>query len=510
MIATTLVLGVLAVMTFNRRSKAPEASAFGWLVVSAMIYVFGYAGEVSATTLEAAHHWLMFEQIGLPWLPGFWLLAAFRHNGRRAPVTALFIVPVIAFLGEFTNPWLGLFHKSVGLVQRGPFFVLDIHRGPLAILDNTYLLLACLGAPWLYISRFRHSSTLFKRQATVVILSSALPLTSYFAYLAGLSPYGLDIAPIALALSAFVFYYGVFRLSTFDLDPMARHLVFNGIRDAVVIVDDQDRLLDFNAAAAKLISELSDTAVGRPVKSVLARYPALIGALLDGSDCEITLGSETEAQHYDVRTFPLQFRKRALGNAIILADVTSQTNLREELRAHAETDSLTGIANRRRFLEAMQLECARYNRYRGPFSVLLIDIDRFKEVNDVHGHPAGDAVLRAVVDRLRPCFREIDLFARYGGEEFSVLLVEAGSDGAKEVAENLRYAIAMEPFEIEGVVLPITVSIGFVTQKGDRIADVDRLLKRADIALYLAKAEGRNRVVAAPETVAMVAAGQLD
>ena len=498
LIATTLILGVLAVMTFHRRSEAPEASAFGWLVVASAIYVFGYSGEVSQTSLQAAQHWLAFERLALPWLPGLWLLAAFRHNGQRAPAYALFIIPTIGFIAEYTNRWHGLFYGPMSLVQHGPFFVLEMRRGPIAILCNIYLLFACLVAPWLYIARFRHSSPLFRRQAMVVIISSFLPFIAYFTYLGGLSPWGLDIAPLALAISAVLFYYGVFRLSTFDLDPMARSLVFKGMRDPVLIVDNRGRLLDFNPAAASVIRELDNRSVGQPVAEVFTNYPALSEALLNATSREITLGSEPETQYFDIRTFPLTFRKMELGHAAILADITSQARLREELRVHAETDDLTGIANRRRFLMAMKQECARYNRFKGPFSLLLIDIDRFKSVNDLHGHPAGDAVLRAIVHRLKTCFREIDLFARYGGEEFSVLLVEAGRDVAATVAETVRHAIATESFTADGNSLRITVSIGVVTQQGDTTADCDTLLKLADLALYRAKDEGRNRVVEAP------------
>jgi diguanylate cyclase (GGDEF)-like protein len=499
LIATSLLVGLLAIMTFHRRKQSPEASAFGCLMVAAAIYIFGYAGEMSQTTLEGAARWLMFENISLPWMPGLWLLSAFRHNGRRVPAWTLFIIPTIGSIGVFTNHWHGLFYGPMHMVQHGPFLLLEMHRGPIAVLDNCYLLLACSLAPWLYISHFRNSSTLFRRQAIVVIVSSLLPAVSYFVYLAGLSPWQLDIAPLALALSAALFYYGVFRLSTFDLDPMARNLVFKGMRDAVLIVDNKDRLLDFNPAAQSLIPELSDSSVGKPIVTVFERYPLLTDALLSAHSHEITLCDNDTPQYFDLRTFPLNIRGMELGRATILADITAQAHLREELRVHAETDVLTGIANRRRFLQAIDSECDRYNRYRNPFALLLIDIDHFKSVNDLYGHAAGDIILRAVADTLRDCLREIDLLARYGGEEFSILLVETGEDAARQVAEAARLAIALQTFSIDGLVLPITVSVGVAAPFLGEKADSDTLLKFADIALYRAKAKGRNCIVAASE-----------
>jgi len=106
---------------------------------------------------------------------------------------------------------------------------------------------------------------------------------------------------------------------------------------------------------------------------------------------------------------------------------------------------------------------------------------------------------RAVADRLKECLREIDLLARYGGEEFSILLVETGEDAALQVAEAARLAIALKPFSIDGLVLPITVSVGVATPFLGEKADSESLLKFADVALYRAKAKGRNCTVAASE-----------
>lgn len=502
LIATSILVGFLAVLTFQRRKEAPEASAFGCLMTAGVIYAFGYAGEVSQTTVQGAHHWLLFEHLALPWMPALWLLSALRHNGRKLPAWILFIIPTIGFIGAFTNPWHGLFWSEMHMVQHGPFTLLDMRRGPLAILDNTYLLFSSLVAPLVYINHFRHSSTLFRKQAIVVIFSSILPIAAYFIYLGDRSPYGLDIAPLALAISAGLFYYGVFRFNTLDLDPMARNLVFKGMRDAVLIVDGNARLLDFNPAAQELIPGLSEKSVGQQVTSVFRNYPFLTLALLNSQSCEITMGGQDEPRYFDVRTFPLSIRRMELGHATILADITAQATLREELRIHAETDVLTGVANRRRFLQAIGLECARYNRYHNSFSLLLIDIDHFKSVNDRYGHAAGDMILRDVAERLNNCLREIDLLARYGGEEFSVLLVETGEDAAMAVAEGVRLAIASEPFLVDGIELPITVSVGVATPFLGEKADSDTLVKFADVALYRAKARGRDCIVSASESFA--------
>lgn len=164
-----------------------------------------------------------------------------------------------------------------------------------------------------------------------------------------------------------------------------------------------------------------------------------------------------------------------------------------ELQAH--TDVLTGLANRRHFFEVAEAELERSRRYETPLSLLMLDIDRFKEVNDAHGHRAGDRVLQQLARTCLEVLRSVDVVGRVGGEEFAILLPETSLEGAVEVAERLREAVALaEVAREEGVPLRITVSIGVAMLAGT--VNLDTLLSQADAALYDAKRTGRNRVCA--------------
>jgi diguanylate cyclase (GGDEF)-like protein len=128
----------------------------------------------------------------------------------------------------------------------------------------------------------------------------------------------------------------------------------------------------------------------------------------------------------------------------------------------------------------------------------MIDIDFFKRVNDAYGHQVGDAVLRSVTDRIRVLLRAGDVVGRWGGEEFLVLLADADRDGAAEVAERIRMSIARSPLDAgNGYGVPVTVSIGVAVDPAPGVSELNELVGAADAALYRAKAEGRNRVVAA-------------
>jgi diguanylate cyclase (GGDEF)-like protein len=160
-------------------------------------------------------------------------------------------------------------------------------------------------------------------------------------------------------------------------------------------------------------------------------------------------------------------------------------------------DSLTGLLNRRAFEYLLGRECQRLHRFGEYFSLLILDIDHFKRINDRLGHAAGDAVLAAVAQTLQSHAREVDRVARFGGEEFCVLLPRTAHDGALQAAERLRAAINNITIPWNDDIISVTVSTGLATaaESGESLED---LLHRADLALYQAKSEGRNRVVVAP------------
>lgn len=165
-----------------------------------------------------------------------------------------------------------------------------------------------------------------------------------------------------------------------------------------------------------------------------------------------------------------------------------------KLERLASTDSLTGILNRRRFMELATAERERSVRYRRPFSLLLIDLDQFKRINDNFGHAAGDTAIREAADRTAASLRAADSLARYGGEELVILLPETELAAATQVAERIRCAIGATPVLHEGTEIPLTASLGVAEWYGGIEETLAAILDRADQALYLAKQRGRNRV----------------
>ncbi|HMQ30846.1 MAG TPA: diguanylate cyclase [Chloroflexaceae bacterium] len=180
--------------------------------------------------------------------------------------------------------------------------------------------------------------------------------------------------------------------------------------------------------------------------------------------------------------------------AATAAIALQNAHLFARVRELATTDALTGVANRRHFFELARLEVERAARYARPLSLLMLDADHFKQVNDRYGHVAGDEVLRAIAARCRASLREVDLIGRYGGEEFLALLPETAGTQALQVAERLREVVADEPVLTSAGPVQVRISLGVASLPGGAAATVEELLDQADRALYAAKAAGRNMV----------------
>jgi diguanylate cyclase (GGDEF)-like protein len=170
-------------------------------------------------------------------------------------------------------------------------------------------------------------------------------------------------------------------------------------------------------------------------------------------------------------------------------------NAMSRIRLISETDELTHAYNMRAFNSIARRECALADRYNRTFSLLMVDSDNLKKVNDAHGHEAGDRLIKLVVRCIRDDLRTTDVVARYGGDEFMCLLPETGRDAAAMVAERIRARIAATALSAGAGAVPTTVSIGVATYPADG-DDFDKLAKNADRALYASKEQGRNRVTA--------------
>ncbi len=197
-----------------------------------------------------------------------------------------------------------------------------------------------------------------------------------------------------------------------------------------------------------------------------------------------------QMNEHAIRHMPVLEHEELVG----VLSIRELTKAYEMLRIEANTDPLTQVSNRRRFLKTLDEEFDRARRYEHPMSVAMLDIDHFKRVNDTHGHEAGDTALRALSGLLVSEFRTIDLVGRLGGEEFALVFPETELAGALNACERLHANIEAAEIPVDESKIAITASIGLASMSSD-VPNGSALLKRADALLYVAKSNGRNQIV---------------
>lgn len=280
--------------------------------------------------------------------------------------------------------------------------------------------------------------------------------------------------------------------------------ILDAIPALVGISDPEGRIVYLNRAARELqglgpedpVDHLRAAALHTEDSLRLLEEEAMPTALEQGSwtgetmlrwqDGEPLHAKQTLIAHRDERGELLRISTVAI-------DVSAEKQHQRRLEWLANRDSLTGVLNRRGFLRVLRQELETARRKERPLSVLMIDLDHFKPVNDQHGHAIGDQVLRQIVKRLRDQRRQEDAVGRLGGEEFSVVLPGADRDDARRIAEACRQQVANQPFDTDAGALQVTVSIG-VASRSETDLQGASLLRRGDEALYRAKEAGRNRV----------------
>ncbi|MGX5914311.1 sensor domain-containing diguanylate cyclase [Aliidiomarina sp. Khilg15.8] len=279
--------------------------------------------------------------------------------------------------------------------------------------------------------------------------------------------------------------------------------VLNNADAAIFMKNDQSRYLYANSVTASLFGVRPDELIGKSDPQLMSAEEA---AKFAKADQEVLGGSEKvkleetftdpdgQLHHYWTIKIPLPASDTEEPAFIgIATDITDVVKLREKFKLLAHTDELTGIYNRRFLFETAERELKRARRYQTQVSAIVIDIDRFKMVNDTFGHARGDDVLVKVVNACKSCIRETDLLGRIGGDEFVIVTPDSGRDNALQITQRLRQAVQSLHLELpEQQAFNLTLSIGVAISQDNE--PFDQLLARADRALYRVKARDRDNV----------------
>jgi diguanylate cyclase (GGDEF)-like protein len=444
------------------------------------------------------------QYLAIATVPILWFSVALTFSGysrflqRWHP--ALWLMPVATIALAFSNEYhlqvwsrFAIAPDSLALeIEYGPWFNTHATYSYSAVTIATFMLAQKIG--------FARGHRL---QFMAVILSPVIVIAVNAPYILGIDLLPFDPTPSGFAVVSLILLYAL-RHQMFAVLPVAREYTLEKLNDGIVVIDDHGLIADSNPAARQIFGT-EPMRIGRHFTEAL---PAGI-ALKSDVSTEVQL---PDKRWLDIRISRLQSIDGPIrGQVALIRDVTREKGLQasllqsqKELEALnsklnnlAHTDELTGLANRRSLYERIRSEWSRSTRHNKPLSIILIDFDNFKLINDSYGHQVGDQVLQRASATIRQIIRPEDLAARHGGEELAILLPDTNSNAAVDIAQRIGKALeALEYQDEAGQAFVVTVSSGVASRcPDDKSPDV--MIARADKALYQSKADGRNRVTLA-------------
>ncbi len=487
--------GLLTLLLAGHAAFQPRQLMGRWfalLMLAASCYSLGYALELQAADLAEVKQWLRVQYLGIAFIPALICILAllYTHNfPSRRVLTVLFGLSLTTLVLQVTNDQHGLFYASMSLQPVAGLTITRLVFGPWYYVHILYLNASLLLSTGLFLRSWYRAPPYHRHQALIILAGSLAPWLCYLIYLGGLSPAHIDLSPFGFALTGPLYAIGLFRYRFVDLLPIARERVFDAIDEAVLVMDLDDRLVDFNQAASRIFTMLSASCIGQPYLSVLGPGAQILKRLTE-RDTPLTVQLGEPLRRFEGSSYPIAPRAhQPLGWALLLRDISERSRLLEELHRLAHQDALTGVANRRQLLLLAEQALERALRDQRPLSLIMLDVDGFKQLNDSQGHLAGDALLLQLSRLIAGRLRQSDVFGRYGGDEFMIFLPETDTDQALQLAGELRQRVEQE--------LVVTLSLG-VASRGENTIQLQQLIQQADQALYRAKEAGRNRVGVIP------------
>ncbi|WKY47623.1 diguanylate cyclase [Eubacteriaceae bacterium ES3] len=490
-----ILLSLLFVSSFVR-GKTSYAKVLGFLSLSTQIYILGYLMEINVESLDAMLFWNQVEYFGIPFIPALWLLTCLLYTEHGKAVKGLglivvFLVPVTTFVMRLTNSSYHLYYQSISLRNTIlGFNALELAKGPFYYLYAVYMIAALIISFVLYYRYYCQFLVEEKSQVSLLTVTSALPLLAIILNIV-CTEMSFDFMAVILPVSVLMTFMSLQFYNFLEIRDLGRDFAFEGNLNGLMLLNAQGKVVDFNRKSVDFFNYYDISIKEGDLRTQLDQHPEIYQSIEQKDKSIIKLNIGGGERYFSIVSQRLE-DKKIVGRLILIEDITQGEELKKKLIEIANTDELTGLYNRRRFNECAEISFLRAIRDNKAISVLMMDLDFFKKINDNLGHQAGDQVLREMAQTLKKVFRQSDIIGRIGGEEFSVVMDNTDVYQAYEKAEVFRKRLALRKIIYKDVVIPVTVSVG-VAELSSGIQKFDDLLMFADNALYKAKEQGRNR-----------------
>jgi diguanylate cyclase (GGDEF)-like protein/PAS domain S-box-containing protein len=528
LLISALASGAAAAVTWQKqRTRGASALAFSlgvftfWSICYALVWL--------NVDRDAQLFWLKVMYLGVLLTPFSFFFLVLHITEHKHPITRPLIAlllaePLVMLVIIWTNDSHHWFLRSSIHYTMEGYTYFHWTRGPAYWFNVVYSYALLLLSTILLVRSLFHGGPLFRSQAGAFLVGTSIPWLISVLNQFHFGPLrDLDLTPVAFAISGLVFYYAIFHLGIFDLLPVARSLLVEHMNDGLIVADASLRILDMNPAAEKLLYLNARDVIGKHGLEVFPEWRDLAVRLKDLTrEFRGEVPSQRlEGVYFDISITPLRNRSASSGFLILFRDISErwnaeqklrQTNqelrvrlddiqrLQKKLRKQATRDPLTDLYNRRYLEDALEQELARAERQGYPVSIIMMDADKFKRINDLYGHKAGDRALQSLARLIKGSIRRSDIPCRYGGEEFVIVQPNTTLEVAFERAEQIRMDFLTQELFGPGTAGQASLSIGLAYYPAHGLRGED-VLDAADQAMYRAKSQGGNRTTIHQERI---------
>jgi diguanylate cyclase (GGDEF)-like protein/PAS domain S-box-containing protein len=497
MLIGAAVFGAFASYVWHRRGNA-GARALMLMLAAGVWYMVAYALELSSRGLDDKQLWGNLKYLGIGLLPPAWLAFTLQYTGRIRWLTrrlfVLLAVEPVAILALLTIPvtqdLVHVYPPAAG--QRFPV----VAFGPVGWVNVFYSYGLVVFSTGLFVKTLAAIARPYRKQARALIGALLVPFVFNVLYNFNVGPFGrVDLTSFTFFIAVVVLVWGIFRLRLLDILPVARSRIVETMLDGVIVLDAYQRIVDLNPAAQRILGSSPARAVGRSLQELGPEFAGLLdrsrASAAGEREIRMHVGSAVRSYEITLSSIP-DDRGRESGKLMVLRDISERKATEERLEMMAHYDSLTGLPNRKLFIDRLAQAVIHARRHHHLVGLLFLDVDSFKDVNDTLGHDVGDILLQQLAIRLQACVRAEDTVARLSGDEFTVIIPEMDAPTAAVTAATRILEALERPLAPAGHELYVSMSIGICVWPTDG-GDPGTLLRNADIAMYRAKALGRNR-----------------
>lgn len=347
-LTAVVALGV-AVYAWRRREMGEWAKSFSVLSLAVALWTFNYGFEVAATELITKLFWAKTAYLWIVTVSIAWFVFGMQYTGRgqlltKRRIAALFILPAITIIMVFTNDWHGLHWSTVTLDETGPILVLDVERNFWFWIHSAYSYTLIIVGTILLVQAFSRYPKAYRRQNATLVVGATLPLIANALFISGILPLpSVDLTTLTFAISGVLMGNAIFRYQLFDIVPVARRTAVDNMRDGMIVLDTQNRIVDINPAALKLFQQDSSNMIGRNMGDFLQNQPAIIESFRNVSEAEteVTVKIDDKPHYFELHISPLDSHQNGKinGRLIVFYDITARKETEKAL-AKARDEAL--------------------------------------------------------------------------------------------------------------------------------------------------------------------------